>query len=160
MNKKTATGVGLSGGRKLSLSEEVILWMRGYQTQQILLLSGVGPAEALVMHNIEQLVDSPEMGQSPEELVSHAPEADSKTALESHPDLTPDFCQYKALVVHAPVGAQSASLEIFMDGTHVASAMLETVPTSHGSVSVASAGPTASPIIDPTGTSPKPTAPL
>ncbi|KAF2159751.1 GMC oxidoreductase [Zasmidium cellare ATCC 36951] len=59
-----ATGVQLVDGRKFLASKEVVLSCGAYRTPQILLLSGIGPAEDLFRHGIETIVDSPHVGKT------------------------------------------------------------------------------------------------
>ncbi|KAE8339533.1 hypothetical protein BDV24DRAFT_176032 [Aspergillus arachidicola] len=61
--EKVATGVEVVGGEKYFASREVILSAGAYRTPQVLMLSGIGPAE-LANHNITQLVDAPEVGRN------------------------------------------------------------------------------------------------
>jgi len=76
-------------------------------------------------------------------------EADGEKAINQHPYLDPDFVHTETLVVYAPAGAQIAGVDIPMDGSHIASAVLGMVPTSRGSITLASTDPTAAPVIDP-----------
>ncbi|OJK04805.1 hypothetical protein ASPACDRAFT_1884441 [Aspergillus aculeatus ATCC 16872] len=73
----------------------------------------------------------------------------SAAEIEHHPYLAPDFCHVETLVVYAPAGAAVAGVDIPMDGTHIASAVLGVVPTSRGSITLASADPHAAPLVDP-----------
>lgn len=193
--KKVATGVELVDGKQFKASKEVIISAGAYRTPQVLMLSGIGPAEELAKHNIPQFVDAPEVGRNfhdhfalnqwwklrnpelgqsigtalwtdpgffmglpcdwnvtehtPKELMKKALEADGEKAIDQHPYLDPDFCHTETLVVYAPAGAQIAGVEIPMDGSHIASAMLALVPTSRGSITLASADPSTPPLIDP-----------
>lgn len=61
-DKKAATGIALSDGRQLHAKKEVIISCGAHKTPQLLMLSGIGPAEELKKHSIEQLVDSPAVG--------------------------------------------------------------------------------------------------
>ncbi|KAK9784063.1 putative Glucose-methanol-choline oxidoreductase N-terminal domain-containing protein [Seiridium cardinale] len=63
-SEKTATGVELSDGRKVTARKEVVLCAGAYRTPQILLLSGIGPSATLSHHRIPILYDSPEVGQN------------------------------------------------------------------------------------------------
>lgn len=58
----TATGVELAGGQKITARREVILCAGSYHTPQLLMLSGVGPAETLAEHNIPAVKVSPHVG--------------------------------------------------------------------------------------------------
>jgi choline dehydrogenase-like flavoprotein len=61
---KVATGVELANGQSCSAKREVILSAGSIRTPQLLMLSGIGPADELKRHNIPQLVSSPEVGKS------------------------------------------------------------------------------------------------
>ena len=61
---KVAMGVELSSGQKYTARAEVILSAGTIKTPQLLMLSGIGPAEELQHHGIQQLVDSPEVGRN------------------------------------------------------------------------------------------------
>jgi choline dehydrogenase-like flavoprotein len=62
--KNVEKGVELADGRKLAAEREVILSAGSLRTPQILMLSGIGPAEELQRHSIKQVVDSPEVGKT------------------------------------------------------------------------------------------------
>jgi len=59
---QVAIGVELANGEILSAKKEVIISAGAYRTPQVLLLSGIGPAEELRKHGIEQVVNLPEVG--------------------------------------------------------------------------------------------------
>src|SRR5208282_3630643 len=50
--------------RELRAEREVILCGGAYKSPQLLMLSGVGPAEHLTMREIEVLLDRPQVGQN------------------------------------------------------------------------------------------------
>lgn len=89
--------------------------------------------------------------QTPREELIRALQKDGLTAseIESHPYLAPDFCHIETLIVYAPAGAAIAGVDVPMDGTCIASAVLGIVPTSRGSITLSSADPEAVPLIDP-----------
>lgn len=58
-----ATGVRLSNGTEL-FGKEIIASAGSYRTPQLLMLSGIGPAETLEKFGIEQVLDVPEVGQN------------------------------------------------------------------------------------------------
>ncbi|KAH8433404.1 GMC family oxidoreductase [Aspergillus melleus] len=60
--QKIATGVKVVNGQEYHASKEVIISAGAYRTPQVLMLSGIGPAEELAKHNIPQLVDAPDVG--------------------------------------------------------------------------------------------------
>ena len=64
VDRKRAIGVELINGRIFFARREVILSAGAYRTPQILLLSGIGPAEELARHDIVQLVDAPCVGKN------------------------------------------------------------------------------------------------
>ncbi|PYI23543.1 GMC oxidoreductase [Aspergillus violaceofuscus CBS 115571] len=64
---RKATGVEVRTGTStytLHASREVIVSAGAFQSPQLLMVSGIGPAEALTQHNIPQLVDLPGVGQN------------------------------------------------------------------------------------------------
>lgn len=58
----TATGVELADGRKLTARKELILCGGAYRTPQLLILSGIGPSEALAEHGIPMVKNLPQVG--------------------------------------------------------------------------------------------------
>ncbi|PLB52592.1 putative glucose dehydrogenase [Aspergillus steynii IBT 23096] len=60
--KKIASAVLLADGRRFTARKEVILATGTLRTPQILMLSGVGPAETLSKHGIPTVIDVPEVG--------------------------------------------------------------------------------------------------
>lgn len=57
-----AKGAELSDGRTIVANREVIISCGALRTPQLLLLSGIGPADELAKHNIQQCIDAPEVG--------------------------------------------------------------------------------------------------
>lgn len=62
LDGKTATGAELVDGRKFTAKREVIVCCGAIRTPQVLLLSGIGPADELAKHGIKQLIDSSDVG--------------------------------------------------------------------------------------------------
>ncbi|KAL4732882.1 hypothetical protein BDV11DRAFT_201170 [Aspergillus similis] len=60
--QQVATGVEVVNGQEFHATKEVIISAGAYRTPQILMLSGIGPAEELAKHRIPQLVNAPEVG--------------------------------------------------------------------------------------------------
>ncbi|KAI7773760.1 hypothetical protein LA080_009898 [Diaporthe eres] len=61
---KSATGVLLDSGYMLSANKEVILSAGAFQTPQLLMLSGIGPAETLRRFDLPVIADRPGVGQN------------------------------------------------------------------------------------------------
>ena len=61
-DEKAATGIELSDGRHLQAKQEVIVCCGAHKTPQLLMLSGIGPSEELHRHNIQQIINSPSVG--------------------------------------------------------------------------------------------------
>ena len=87
---------------------------------------------------------------------SHAPDLDIKAALTLDKEflagnhlLDPKTCHSETLIAYAPAGADHAGVSIPRDGSHITSAVLGMSTTSRGSITLASASPLASPVIDP-----------
>jgi choline dehydrogenase-like flavoprotein len=59
-----ATGVALSDGTQIAARGEVILSGGAFGTPQLLMLSGIGPAEELRKHGIDVVRDVPEVGRN------------------------------------------------------------------------------------------------
>lgn len=85
----------------------------------------------------------------PREELVHALQCDGETNIKDHPYLASDICHLEILVVYAPAGAAIAKVDVPMDGTHIATAVLGMAPTSSGSITLASADPEEPPRIDP-----------
>jgi choline dehydrogenase-like flavoprotein len=61
---KTATGVELIDGRTITANKEVIICAGAYRTPQLLMLSGIGPANTLSEYDIPVIHDCPHVGQN------------------------------------------------------------------------------------------------
>lgn len=62
LEKGVAKGAELTSGRTITANREVIVCCGSIRTPQILMLSGIGPADELLKHGIKQLIDAPEVG--------------------------------------------------------------------------------------------------
>ena len=62
LEKGVAKGAELTSGRTITANREVIVCCGSIRTPQILMLSGIGPADELSKHGIKQLIDAPEVG--------------------------------------------------------------------------------------------------
>ena len=192
-SSKVTAGVELADGRILSATKEVILSAGAYRTPQLLLLSGIGPAQDLAAQNIIQTVDAPCVGRNLHDHLSVAqwwklrhPEAglslgspkfsspafakgapmdwivtqtvsreglkkalaqDEGKVNASHQLLSPSRSHLEYLVVYA--GMNRTDPIIPMDGSHITTTVAGLLPTSRGTVKLASADPTTAPLIDP-----------
>lgn len=86
--------------------------------------------------------------QAPREDLKHALKVDGEE-LNSHPCLSAKASHIETLIVYAPALANIVGVDIPMDGTHIASAVLVMVPTSRGRISLTSPDPSDAPMIDP-----------
>ena len=185
---KTATGVELDDGQVITARKEVILSCGALRTPQVLMLSGIGPAEQLARLGIRQIVESkvglnlhdhcsiaqfwklrhPEEGLSlggpgwnkPEYqhgnpiewiVTDNTPANLIKEAMESEGQDYTERCPHsdiELVVAYAPMGGDPTARPPF-DGTHIATAIINLLPTSRGSVSIASSDPKVDPIINP-----------
>ncbi|KAL2840553.1 hypothetical protein BJY01DRAFT_17221 [Aspergillus pseudoustus] len=87
--------------------------------------------------------------QAPRNDLIHALHQDGESNVEDHPYLAPAAGHIETLVVYAPAGAAVARVNVPMDGTHIASAVLCLASTSRGRITLASAEATTTPQIDP-----------
>ena len=194
---KTATGVELTSGQILKAKKEVIVCCGAFYTPQLLMLSGIGPADELKKYNIPLLVESPGVGKNlsdhcsitqfyrihnPEKglcapspafnhpsylegfptdyiITESVPVSALKPALQldspdhpitdTHPHLYPPRSHYEILPMYAPTEVPLTDMNIPMDGSVISIGILNLLPTSRGSVTLASADPAADPLIDP-----------
>jgi choline dehydrogenase-like flavoprotein len=185
-SEKIATGVELADGRRFATKREVIVSTGSIRTPQLLMLSGVGPADELRRHNIEQVIELPDVGRNlwdhlvpvqrwklrnpeigaaigsskwtdprfkkgnpmdwwtnhsvPEEELKKALSDDNPSTIvkDDHPLLRSPR-SHLAFLVHY-FGA--------MDGTQITTMALHQLPTTRGSITLASANPADSPLID------------
>ncbi|KAI0388373.1 GMC oxidoreductase [Xylariaceae sp. FL0594] len=64
LDGSSAVGVRLMNGDEILAEKEVILAAGAYRTPQLLMLSGIGPAETLSKHNIPVKLANPSIGQN------------------------------------------------------------------------------------------------
>ena len=62
--RERAVGAELLAGQTIQARKEVIVCCSAIRTLQLLMLSGIGPAEELAKHSIEQLLNAPEVGRN------------------------------------------------------------------------------------------------
>lgn len=88
-SKKTATGIVVSTAGEeytLSANKEIILSAGAFQSPQLLMVSGVGPAASLSKHNIPVVADRPGVGQNMWVSISHLLHRESSQAICSVED--------------------------------------------------------------------------
>ncbi|KAL4907215.1 hypothetical protein BDW74DRAFT_189737 [Aspergillus multicolor] len=86
--------------------------------------------------------------QAPREELVKALEQDGADS-ENHPYLEPDATHIETLIVYAPAGALVSGVEIPLDGTVIASAVLGMAATSRGRITISSSDARDAPVIDP-----------
>jgi choline dehydrogenase-like flavoprotein len=113
--KNLATGVELVSGQKLSVNQEIILSAGSIRTPQLLMLSGIGPAEELQQHGIQQVVDSPQVGKNlwdhlvlPQQWILRSPELGASTGSPAFND--PAFMAGSPLDWHTTASVDSEEL--------------------------------------------------
>ena len=62
--KQVASAVQLADGREITTRKEIIISAGAVRTPQVLMLSGVGPADHLSKHKIPVIVDAPHVGKN------------------------------------------------------------------------------------------------
>ena len=193
---KKATSVELTSGQILK-TKEVIVCCGALRTPQLLMLSGIGPADELKKHHIPLLVEAPEVGKNlfdhgsvtqfyrirnPEYgLCAPSPKFDHPTYLEGfptdyiiaesapssvvqpalqldypgqfvtddHPHLFPPRSHYEILPMYAPTEVPLTNMNIPLDGSIISIGIINLLPTSRGSIALASTDPVADPLFDP-----------
>lgn len=194
---KQATGVELTSGHILKASREVIVCCGALRTPQLLMLSGIGPADELKKHHISLVVEAPDVSENfldhgsitqfyrihnPESglcapspnfnhptylegfptdyiIAESAPNSVIKSALQldfpghyvsdDHPHLFPPRSHYEILPMYAPTEVPLTNMNIPLDGSIISIGIINLLPTSRGSVALASTDPAADPVIDP-----------
>jgi choline dehydrogenase-like flavoprotein len=63
--------------------------------------------------------------------------------------LASECAHLETLIAYAPAGAQIAGVQVPMDGSHIATAVLNMSPTSRGQITLADTNPLSNPVIDP-----------
>ena len=186
------TGIELVDGRQFTARKEVIISCGAHKTPQLLMLSGIGPAEELEKIGIEQIVESPDVGRNlfdhlvliqayklrnpehglaaghgawnnPAYLEGHpvdwtigntadqhslkiALESDGSPTDEGHSHLSTLRAHTGGLVAYVVFGD---SFGLPIDGTHISTTAVLFLPTSRGTVTLASSNPEADPVVDP-----------
>ena len=196
-NWKKATGVELTSGQILKASMEVIVCCGALRTPQLLMLSGIGPANELKRHNVPLIVEAPDVGKNlfdhcsltqfyrirnpenglcaPSPNFSHptylegfptdyiiaesAPDSVIKSALQvdfpehsitdNHPHLFPPRSHYEILPMYAPTEVPLTNMNIPLDGSIISIGIINLLPTSRGSIALASTDPATDPLFDP-----------
>lgn len=183
---RRATGVDLelAGNtvRQLHCQREVILCAGAYNTPQILLRSGLGPAEPLRELGIDVIADLPQVGKNLRDHVSAFVQARSSTTFSygvswrTMPRLLKNLAEYALwrrgplasnlfeaagfvrshddlrgpnlhIVLNPFLRPRAGGIVPFGHGVAIMATVLQ--PHSHGTVSLRSAEPQASPLIDP-----------
>lgn len=86
--------------------------------------------------------------QTPAEKLGAAIKADGGSTTNSHL-LGSDVAHTETLVVYAPAAAALVNVDVPLDGTYIASCVLNMNPTSRGSINIAGPDPATVPLIDP-----------
>ena len=195
-----ATGIGLTSGQELRAFKEVIVCCGAIRTPQLLMLSGIGPAEELEKLNIPLFVESPDLGKNfsdhssitqfyrirnpekglcaPSAAFNHpsyvegfptdyiiaesaptsalkqalqldSPEPEKSVISDTDPYLFPPRTHYEILPMYAPTEVPLTDMNIPLDGSIISIGIIGLLPTSRGSVTLASRDPMAHPLIDP-----------
>lgn len=183
------SGLELLDGRVFNASKEVIVCCGSIRTPQLLMLSGIGPAEHLSAHSIPVAVDLPvgknlhdhaaatlywklkhperglaigsptfmkpgfETGNPIDWIITSSISDPSRAAevdrlAPDDPLISTRRGHNEFFVAYAPIGAP-AIFNYSLAGTHISSPVLGLLPTSRGSITLASTDPSADPIIDP-----------
>lgn len=168
----TAIGVELADGRRFGARKEVVLSTGSYRTPQILMLSGVGPAAVLSEHHIPLVRANDAVGAN---LYDHyavyfafrlkdpsrglalgAPQLSDPAFFKGMPydwvinecvpsATDPSRTHLELFTAYSPLGFPG----IPTDGAHIVACAMLLLPTSRGAVTLASASPSAHPLIDP-----------
>jgi choline dehydrogenase-like flavoprotein len=186
---KTASGLELLDGRMFHASKEVLVCCGSIRTPQLLMLSGVGPAEHLAAFSIPLIEDLPvghnlhdhisatlywklkhpeqdfavgsptfmkpgfEKGNPIEWIITSSITDTSKAAAKDKmspkdPLIRERRGHLEVFVAYAPVAA-SEFFNYSLFGTHISTPVLGLLPTSRGTITLASTDPSADPVINP-----------
>lgn len=108
--QKRATAVTVDSGLRLNAKKEVILSAGAFQSPQLLLVSGVGPAEALKKLGIPIVADRPGVGQNLEDHVMYGPSyrvqldtilAEASDPAKAMPNLMEYFTKARGPLAHS-----------------------------------------------------------
>jgi choline dehydrogenase len=171
---RTATGVRLEDGQLISAHRGVVLTAGTLRTPQLLMLSGVGPAEQLRAHGIPVLADLPGVGAN---LHDHPmitpvwPITSGATLLEAQSEANVDAYRLarrgplasvaQALAMLPLHDGEAPDLQVYftllgfdpglipMGQPAVTALTVLLTPTSRGSVRLQSANPLDAPLVDP-----------
>ncbi|KAL9014087.1 MAG: hypothetical protein Q9173_001258 [Seirophora scorigena] len=131
------------------------------------MLSGIGPKDELQKHGIQQLIGSPGVGKNfsdhaavtqfyrikePEKgLCAPFPHFNHPSCLEGFPTdyIITHQSHDEILPMYAPTEVPRTDLNIPLDGSIISVGLSNLLPTSRGTVTLASPNPTADPSIDP-----------
>lgn len=89
--------------------------------------------------------------QTPSTYLRSALDIDENSSNGDHHLLHPECYHTETIIFYSPAGADKAGLQIPFDGTHITSIVIGMLPTSRGTVKLASADPLDMPLVDPNG---------
>lgn len=89
--------------------------------------------------------------QTPSTYLRSALDIDENSSNGDHHLLHPECYHTETIIFYSPAGADNAGLQIPFDGTHVTSIVIGMLPTSRGTVKLASADPLDMRLVDPNG---------
>ncbi|KAL2216849.1 putative glucose dehydrogenase [Thermoascus aurantiacus ATCC 26904] len=191
--QQVASSVLLADGRQFTARKEIILSAGAVRTPQILMLSGIGPADTLSKHGIPVVSENPEVGKNlldhfclyqvfklrnpekgfalgsplladpayfkglpadwavneavPSHLLEPAVQEDeaslakTRSTADTRALLDPGRSHVEILVVYTSLGPP-------MDGSLITTSTMLLLPTSRGTITLASASPSDPPVID------------
>jgi choline dehydrogenase-like flavoprotein len=83
------------------------------------------------------------------EKLAEALKADNEQVNDQHPYLDPDRCHIEMVIAFSVLGRPRPEYEVAMDGSHICTGVLNLLPTSRGSITLANADPNSDPLINP-----------